>query len=171
MRKRKAQQKLERKIIKQRKQEEKVQQQKERELKKKEKKDCRRAKLTKAKVNKGLANIGEASFLATSLEPNANRAGKNSTPKTPLPEHHQILRDMYNILSPSYAALHNMHTVCTQSPPHSPIKQFQISRLLDENMFGQMNPITPQVVSFSPENSTVDTTEEEPEPFPGFMVN
>ena len=171
LRKRKDQQKLERQIIKQRKLEEKVQQQKERELKKKEKMDCRRGKLSKEKFNKGLTNIGERSSLAISLEPNENREGQRSTPTTPLPKQHQILRDMYNILSPSYAALHNMHASCSQSPPHSPIKQFQIGRLLDENMFGKMTPISPQVDLVSPENATIDSTEDEPEPFLGFMVN
>lgn len=39
------------------------------------------------------------------LESNANRVGQHSTPSTPLPKYHQILRDMYNILSPHYATL------------------------------------------------------------------
>lgn len=120
-----------------------MQHQKKRELRKKEKMNCRRGTLAKEKVNKGLENIGEGSSLATSLEPDANRASQCSTPTTPLPKNHQILRDMYNILSPSYAAFHNIHTTCTKSPPDSPIKQFQIGRMLDENIFGKINPITP----------------------------
>ena len=104
-------------------------------------------------------------------EPNAHRAGHNSTLTTPLAKHHQILRDMYNILSPTYVALHNIQSVAIQSPPHSPIKQFSIGRLLDENMFECMTHITPQVDLASPENPMVDSTGGEPEPFLGFMVN
>ena len=66
---------------------------------------------------------------------------------------------------------HNIQSVVSQSPPRSPIKQFPIGRLLDENMFERMTPIPPQVDSASLEIPTVDGIEEEPEPFPGFMVN
>ncbi|GLJ15486.1 hypothetical protein SUGI_0254260 [Cryptomeria japonica] len=122
------------------------------------------------------------------LEHTAIRAGHNSTPSTPLPGHHQILRDMYNILTPAYAALNNIHVPTSHSPPHSPIKQFQFGGVLDENIFGSITPITPQVdaaiaektMTRSPmeepdaaivEKMITRRPVEEPEPFPGFMVN
>ena len=87
-----------------------MQQQKERELKKKEKADCRKGRMEKKKDNKEIENISpmQLDYNISISKPNINRMGHNSTPTTPLPEHHQILRDMYNILSPTYVSLHNI---------------------------------------------------------------
>lgn len=169
MRKRKHEHKLERQIIKERKQEEREKQLKQRKLKKKERQDWRKGKLSKMTVNKGPGLFaGEGSTPLTSLP---KHYWQQSTPTTPLTEHHQILRDMYNILTPTYVSLHNIQAMASHSPPHSPIKQLQFSRLLDENIFGHSTPITPHLDSSSPNNPTRDSPMEVPKPFPTFMVN
>ena len=67
----------------------------------------------------------------------------HSTHTTPLPTDHQILRDMYNILTPTYSTLQNYQTTTSHNLPHSPIKQLNFARLLDENIFGQIAPSGP----------------------------
>ncbi|GLJ34967.1 hypothetical protein SUGI_0703690 [Cryptomeria japonica] len=132
-----------------------------------------------------LSNL-QASY-HNNLEHTTIKAGHNSTPSTPLPGHHQILRDMYNILTPAYASLNNIHVPTSHSPLHSPIKQFQFGGLLDENMFGSITPITPQVDAAIAKKTMTRSPMEEPdvaivekkitrrhveelEPFPGFMA-
>ncbi|GLJ39809.1 hypothetical protein SUGI_0813730 [Cryptomeria japonica] len=105
-RKRKDEEKLERQIIKQRKEEERAQQQKERELKKKQKQMSKQKKPTKEQVNEDVAII----------------VGERSTPSTPLPQHHQILQDMYNILTPAYAALSNLQAGYHNNLEHTAIR-------------------------------------------------
>ena len=129
-------------------------------MKKKEKVDCRKGRLEKEKDKKGIENISpmQLDYNINISEPNANRAGHNSTPTTPLPKYNKILRHIDNMLSHNCASLHNMQDTSIYCPPHSPIKQFQIGRLLDETMFGHLIPITLEVDLASPRNPRIDST-------------
>ena len=119
IRKRKHEQKLERQIIKKRKQEEREKQQKEKELKKNERQECRKGKLSVKQVNKG-HGLGSV-------------VGEGSTLLTSLPEHHQIVGNMFDNMpqgsNPLTPLLEHQQIANLHSTPTTPLpKHHQILR-------------------------------------------